>query len=374
MDERTKVPAYKRPCSVEDCVTLVGKGARGLCALHYERLINHGTTDPVVPGYKRACSVENCAALIGKGSQGLCQLHHRRLIKHGTTNPVAPLPAFKRPCSIEDCATLVGKGARGLCRTHYRRLVKYGTTDPVVPAYKQACSVEGCEVLVGVNGARGLCHLHYDHLRRNGHTGLAERMYKRTCTAAGCDEPARKMELCGNHYAHKQRHGDENAPYSHRWADERICIVCGAKDWPQNGYRKVCSANCRGRLAYHDGTPPPEQRTCDHCGMLVDLTVRSAKSGHIKRSDTKMCRICKQARSTRHKTSATFLAKRDGTDCKICGDPVDMTLRKPSVWGPSVDHIYPWAKGGTHDLDNLQLAHLWCNQAKSAQLDFSLAV
>ena len=55
--------------------------------------------------------------------------------------------------------------------------------------------------------------------------------------------------------------------------------------------------------------------------------------------------------------------------CGICGNPVDFKEKYPSPLSPTVDHIIPIAKGGhPSDLANLQLAHRWCNRAKSDKL------
>lgn len=55
--------------------------------------------------------------------------------------------------------------------------------------------------------------------------------------------------------------------------------------------------------------------------------------------------------------------------CGICGKPVDMSLRYPNPMSKTVDHIIPINRGGhPSDLDNLQLAHLACNLAKSDKL------
>ena len=52
--------------------------------------------------------------------------------------------------------------------------------------------------------------------------------------------------------------------------------------------------------------------------------------------------------------------------CGICGQPVDKSLKAPHPLSPSVDHIIPVSQGGhPFDLDNLQLAHLVCNQKKN---------
>lgn len=52
--------------------------------------------------------------------------------------------------------------------------------------------------------------------------------------------------------------------------------------------------------------------------------------------------------------------------CAICGRPVDMSLKAPDPMSPTVDHIIPVTKGGhPSDINNLQLAHWYCNRMKS---------
>ena len=57
------------------------------------------------------------------------------------------------------------------------------------------------------------------------------------------------------------------------------------------------------------------------------------------------------------------------TVCGICGQPVDFNAKYPHPLSPCIDHIIPIAKGGhPSDMDNLQLAHWWCNRQKSDKL------
>jgi 5-methylcytosine-specific restriction endonuclease McrA len=56
------------------------------------------------------------------------------------------------------------------------------------------------------------------------------------------------------------------------------------------------------------------------------------------------------------------LARRDGTNCGLCGFDVDMNAT--NKFNPTVDHIIPKARGGTHHRSNLQLAHSFCNKVK----------
>ena len=55
--------------------------------------------------------------------------------------------------------------------------------------------------------------------------------------------------------------------------------------------------------------------------------------------------------------------------CAICGRPVDKSIKYPDPMSPTVDHIIPLAKNGDPvALDNLQLAHRYCNRQKADKL------
>ena len=57
------------------------------------------------------------------------------------------------------------------------------------------------------------------------------------------------------------------------------------------------------------------------------------------------------------------------TVCGICGKPVDKSIKYPDPMSPVVDHIIPLAKHGDPvSLDNLQLAHRYCNRMKSDKM------
>jgi 5-methylcytosine-specific restriction endonuclease McrA len=69
--------------------------------------------------------------------------------------------------------------------------------------------------------------------------------------------------------------------------------------------------------------------------------------------------------------SLAKLYERDGGICKICGSPCDyndyIISDNVVIVGskyPSIDHIKPLSKGGSHTWDNVQLAHKQCNSIK----------
>jgi len=57
------------------------------------------------------------------------------------------------------------------------------------------------------------------------------------------------------------------------------------------------------------------------------------------------------------------------TVCGICGQPVDMSYKYPHPLSATIDHIIPITKGGHPSaMENLQLAHRWCNRQKSDKM------
>ncbi len=55
---------------------------------------------------------------------------------------------------------------------------------------------------------------------------------------------------------------------------------------------------------------------------------------------------------------------RDGWTCQLCHEPIDRAIVWPHPKSPSIDHIVPLSRGGTHALSNVQSAHLGCNSSK----------
>lgn len=58
--------------------------------------------------------------------------------------------------------------------------------------------------------------------------------------------------------------------------------------------------------------------------------------------------------------------------CQICGKPIDATAIENGHIKrlyPTIDHIIPLSKGGTHTWDNVRLAHMSCNAGKRDKID-----
>jgi len=61
--------------------------------------------------------------------------------------------------------------------------------------------------------------------------------------------------------------------------------------------------------------------------------------------------------------------KRDRYECQLCGQPMDMSVTAPQPFAPTIDHIIPIARGGTHEPANVQSAHFICNSRKRDALE-----
>lgn len=99
---------------------------------------------------------------------------------------------------------------------------------------------------------------------------------------------------------------------------------------------------------------------CAWCG--AEFTVQGQPAA---RYCSRKCRARSHGKGF-HITRRARLAiyARDGATCQLCLEPVDLTLSPGDIWSATLDHIVPQSKGGTHEPENLRLAHLWCNSVR----------
>lgn len=127
-----------------------------------------------------------------------------------------------------------------------------------------------------------------------------------------------------------------------------------------------------------------KKAVCRYCGKEFMTTFKESKvfcsKECAKRHAHSQVRMRKRLRKHRINDSMIDsditlgkLIKRDNHICKICGKPVDENDYYIDDVGnfivghdyPSIDHIKPISKGGTHSWDNIQLAHHYCNTVKN---------
>lgn len=248
-----------------------------------------------------------------------------------------------RLCSVDGCGR--EHQSKGYCGMHYVRVRKYGTP------YKK-CATCGSEMP-----------------ENHGQAKYCDSDCRPRCKVEGCSNPYRSRDgYCARHKALVRNNGIPVG--KHEWAprsDQYTCVVCGTTFTEADGRRKHCSNRCQQLDSTYRGSVPSLNFDCAMCGQHFK---RDRKDSLHQRGDKKLCDRCRRHREKRHKSSAGYLARRDGINCGICGKPVDMQLKFPDLMRGSVDHIIPVAHGGTHDEDNLQLSHLRCNVTKQARIDY----
>ena len=239
---------------------------------------------------------------------------------------------------------------RGYCRTHNSRIRTHG--DP----YGKRC--ETCR--------RPLEQV-FTIVRSQQYCSLGCRPQ---CAVEGCENVERKLGWCASHYSQSQRIGSVR-PFVRKWGPAGgACKVCGDPAGARKQSRQFCSAACERLWRKHKGQRPTSY-ACALCGTEVSL-LAPGKGERLRSTRSKLCAPC--ARESRFGVTVEFLAERDGTACSICGEQVDMTIRRVSgsMFFPSIDHVKPRAHGGTNDPDNLALAHFRCNAVKSDREAFTI--
>lgn len=128
---------------------------------------------------------------------------------------------------------------------------------------------------------------------------------------------------------------------------------------------------------FADGNPEQiAMNTCIECGALMlqrgkYCSAKCAEHAHNRtKSHVRRIRIA----TRRHDTDITLrtVYKNDNGICYLCGGRCDwndyVMVGETFIAGnsyPSIDHVFAIASGGTHEWDNVRLAHRWCNSVKS---------
>lgn len=116
---------------------------------------------------------------------------------------------------------------------------------------------------------------------------------------------------------------------------------------------------------------------CRQCGdLFIGNTLYCSKECLNKYHNTTHVETRKRYKKTNGKIDYTItldkLIKRDNNICYICNRECNLNdytyqgnYKIAGNYYPSIDHVIPIAKGGTHEWNNIRLAHRICNSIKS---------
>lgn len=158
------------------------------------------------------------------------------------------------------------------------------------------------------------------------------------------------------------------------------CEYCGEK-FQSATKKKYCSDKCRRNKQFVS-----EVKKCKYCGELFktqfkkskiycsNICSRKMKKIYSKLSNGKRAELLKINGQIDSDITLRKLYKKENGICAICGGKCDykdykLDDYKNFIIGnqyPSIDHIIPISKGGTHTWQNIQLAHRICNSYKGS--------
>ena len=177
------------------------------------------------------------------------------------------------------------------------------------------------------------------------------------------------------------------------WTAGNECPLCRGDKWKHQAELRERE---RREQAENDARTKAEQRAikeadlisrqteerlaihiCKNCGQEYSIgatgynSVKYCSEKCMKRyaMRVKNDRRIRKLKTRRRDTDITLekLFRRDRGVCYLCGGGCDWTDMVEGNAGenyPSIDHVIPVAKGGTHTWDNIKLAHRKCNTAK----------
>ena len=117
------------------------------------------------------------------------------------------------------------------------------------------------------------------------------------------------------------------------------CEVCG-KEYIGIKGGKYCSNKCKNRIRWHINKLKRERHIKDNGILDRDITLEK-----LYDRDEGVCYLC-------------------GNRCNYNDFEVNDNIFMVGKTYPSIDHIIPISKGGTHSWDNIKLAHISCNSKK----------
>lgn len=188
---------------------------------------------------------------------------------------------------------------------------------------KRLCDIKECG---RPHRGRGYCNTHLLRLQRHGHPLVAKKAANgthtaQTCFVPECDAGAKARGYCAKHYSRLVRHGDVDVRLKLGNGEASEQRKLENRRNARNRYSKTVHGRLRSRYAN------AKRRVLSGGG-----------SAHISKHE--------------------FLSLWNSPLCGICSTNV-------SDADKSIDHIIPLARGGSNDLENMQIAHLVCNQRKN---------
>jgi len=149
------------------------------------------------------------------------------------------------------------------------------------------------------------------------------------------------------------------------------CLHCN-KEFLKTTHDKVyCSKTCSA-MAHKERNKKVYVRKCKECSeeyLTSDSRLMCCSKMCSNRYNWRNSYLIRRRRVNENGDfesgiSAKGISKRDGDVCYLCENKVRWDVNYLDDYYPTIDHVIPISKGGTHTWDNVRLAHRLCNMYK----------
>src|SRR5690625_393745 len=251
---------------------------------------------------------------------------------------------------------------------------------------KPTCIEEGCEDPVQY---RQRCKCHYGR-----HRYLARLERGTTCKWPDCESVDWQRGFCTKHLYRARKVENFETPWE-LWEDSRPYHgKLSQCRWPRCDLKPhgqgLCKLHHRQALDVDDLEEPWVKwndltRVCTECEKTFTATYRTDR--YCSSACNLRCwkkrnreRYLAQERERMRRRRALILETQTdtftdedvrmahGDDCYLCGKRINFRLSWPNPKSPSLDHVIPLSRGGTHTLENCAMTHWECNHKKNANL------
>lgn len=209
---------------------------------------------------------------------------------------------------------------------------------------------------------------------------------------------SKARQVDGRHKAYKQTERAKESQRRYLKSARMIrdlghCCVC-ARPIALRSDRdtQYCSPTCAAWERHgYPSSPVPSAHPSRSCPVPQDHPARRGRCARCTgaftveaRGQLYCSRVCRsRAGSSRRdaRERGAFVSdvspheiyERDHWVCHLCAEPIDRDAKVPHPLAPTIDHVVPLARGGTHEPGNVKAAHFICNATKRDRIDFVIA-
>jgi len=181
-----------------------------------------------------------------------------------------------------------------------------------------------------------------------------------------CSKPVEARGLCVAHYNQALRGKIPMPPKRRKTAT--VCTVCGDREYAK-GFCHRHYMQDYARLNANTIRDRQSQYRQDNRAEILRSKLNYRQSNKEALAESGRLRRARMYGAGHEVFSESDMLDRWGTDCYLCGEPIDIGAPKRSPfpgWELSLwrDHVISLADGGSDSLDNVRPSHALCNLRK----------